>query len=295
MSLKQIYAFVLKTIIDTAGVDAAKKFDAMLRDHKSLNLKTPVTLADKVSFIELHDQSPLASKCTDKYEVRSFVKEKGLESILIPLAYDGCWTKENEIDFDDLPNSFALKATHGCKMNYIVQDKSKLNVEECRREVSRWLKTTYGTYSMEPHYINIPHRVYAEQFLEEVNKLNDYKFHCLNGIPRFVLVCSDRKTDGDKAMKVTLDLFDMQWNHLNEVIGSGSEVPGNGTVRKPDNFLEMVEIAKRLSQDFKFVRVDLYEHDGKVLFGELTFTPAHCVFPYLSEKFNLEMGRLLKI
>ena len=295
MNMKQVYAFTLSTITYILGADYAKKFDAKLRDHKTLNLKDPSTLADKVSYIELHDQSPLAPMCTDKYAVRSYVEKKGFAHILIPLAFDGVWTKVQDIDFDTLPNSFALKATHGCKMNYIVRDKGKLDIASCKKEAERWLHTTYGTYSMEPHYETIPHRIYAERFLDDADKLNDYKFHCLNGIPRFVLVCSDRKANGDKAMQVTLDLFDMQWNHLDEVVASGSEVPGNGTVKKPDSFLEMIEIAKALSQDFKFVRVDLYEQNGKTLFGELTFTPAHCVFPYLTDKFNSEMGKYLTL
>ena len=123
----------------------------------------------------------------------------------------------------------------------------------------------------------------------------DYKFHCLNGEPQFVLTCSNRKGNGDKAMQVTLDLFDMDWNHISEIVPSGLEHPGNGQLPKPRSFEEMIRIARVLSSDFKFVRVDLYELEGKVFFGELTFSPAHCVFPYFSDKFDLEMGKMLKI
>ena len=295
MIKKTLYALILKMIIHLFGVDAAKKLDAKIRDHKTLNLKRPVSLADKVSYLELHDQSPLAVQCTDKYAVREYVKGTGLEHLLIPLAYVGCWRKADDIAFEDLPESFILKATHGCKMNYAVPEKRKLDYKRCKREVDKWLRTTYGTYSMEPHYMNIPHRVYAEHFLGDIGKINDYKFHCLNGVPQFVLVCSNRKTNGDKAMQVTLDLFDMDWNWLDDIVKSGSEKPGDGNVNKPVCFNEMKEVAKTLSADFKFVRVDLYEYNGKVLFGELTFTPAHCVFPYLTDEFNMEMGKRLTI
>ena len=207
----------------------------------------------------------------------------------------GGYTHFEDIDLSKLPDSFAIKATHGCKMNYLVPDKSKFDSEKCKKEIQRWMSTTYGTYSMEPHYTVIPHRFYIEKYLEKADQLIDYKFHCLNGEPRFVLTCSDRKSNGDKAMQVTLDLFDMDWNPIPEIVSSGLERPGEGKLPKPENLDEMVRIARILSKDFKFVRVDLYELEGKVYFGELTFTPAHCVFPYLSDKFDLEMGKMLQI
>lgn len=294
MNLKALYGHVLGAISRIAGVDAAKVFDTLLRDRKLLNLKKPQTLAEKVSYIELHEQSPLAPACTDKYAVRQYIADKGLADILIPI-YGEAYTDFDEIDFDKLPDAFVIKATHGCKMNYLVPDKSKLNKEECRRAIKRWLNTTYGTYSMEPHYYTIAHRVYIEKYLGDAGKLIDYKFHCLNGVPRFVLVCSDRKSDGNKAMQVTRDLYDTDWQPIDEIVTMGAEKPGSGKLKKPACFDTMVSIARTLSADFKFVRVDLYELDGKIYFGELTFTPAHCVFPHFSDKFNREMGELLHI
>lgn len=159
----------------------------------------------------------------------------------------------------------------------------------------RWLKTTYGTYSMEPHYISIPHRIYVEKYLGEMKNMTDYKIHCLNGEPEFVLVMSNRHTDGDKAMKVTIDAYDMNWNPIKEVVGFGSEIPGNNKIQKPSMFEEMKVIARTLAHDFKFVRVDLYQIENKIYFGELTFSPAGCVFAYMSEKFLNEMGEKLAI
>ncbi|MBR2555547.1 MAG: hypothetical protein IKE94_11860 [Aeriscardovia sp.] len=292
MNIKLLYAKVLAAISRIAGVDAAKKFDAQLRFRKKLNLKNPTSLSDKVSFLELHDQSPLASTCTDKYEVRKYLESKGLGDHLVPLV-GGPWENVSDVDFDSLPNSFVIKATHGCKMNFLVPDKNKMDIECCRKEMARWIATTYGGYSMELHYLSIPHRIYAECFLENANDLIDYKFHCFNGKPEFVLVCSDRKSNGDAAMKVTLDLFDLEWNHIPELIPSGSEVAGDGSIPKPQMLGAMIDIAKKLAVDFKFVRVDLYELNGKVYFGELTFSPGCCVFPYFTNKFDLEMGKKL--
>lgn len=268
--------------------------DTKLRFHKTLNLKRPVTLADKVTYIELHAQSPLAPICTDKYAVREYVKQKGLNDILVPLI-GGPWESLGEIDFSTLPNAFVLKATHGCKMNTIVRDKNKIDIEKCRQELARWLKTTYGGYSLETHYLNIPHRIYAEQYLEDAKKLVDYKIHCLDGEPAFILVCSDRKASGDKAMQVTLNLFNKSWQPIDGLKSSGKEVVGDTTIKKPEKLEEMLSIAERLSADFKFVRVDLYEVNGKIYFGELTFSPGAGVFPYFKPEFDLEMGRRLKL
>lgn len=294
MNIKILYGHFLGAISGVAGVDAAKVFDALLRDHRLLNLKNPQSLSDKVSYIELHEQSPLAPSCTDKYAVRQYVADKGLADILVPV-YGEAYTDFDEIRFDELPDAFVIKATHGCKMNYLVPDKAQLDREKCRKEIQRWMNTTYGTYSMEPHYTLIPHRFYIEKYLSHADALVDYKFHCINGEPRFVLVCSDRKGGGDGAMQVTLDLFDMDWKPVREVVASGAEKPGSGMMKKPEGFEEMADIARKLSADFKFVRVDLYELHGKVYFGELTFTPAHCVFPYFTKQFNLEMGKLLRL
>lgn len=294
--IKQIYALVLSSITTVAGIDIAKKFDARLRFHRSLDLSSPKTLSDKVSYLELHGKNPLAVTCTDKYDVREYIirKMEGRDSLLIPVV-GGPWNSVDEIYFDELPKSFVLKATHGCKMNYFVPDKQQLDIRQCKKEMNRWLNTTYGTYSMEPHYTKIPHRIYAEAYLQEMSMITDYKVHCLNGVPQFILTVTNRVADSDKAMKATLDLFDLNWKPILGLRSSGSEVVGNGNIPKPANLDKMIEIAKILSADFKFVRVDLYNLHGKIWFGELTFSPACCVFPYFTDQFDYLMGKKLQI
>lgn len=288
-TIKRLYAILLSFIEYSFGIDLAKKFDTKLRFHKSLDLKNPKTLSEKVTYIELHKQSPLAPSCTDKYEVREFVKSRGLENILIPV-YGEAWSDVNQIDFNTLTYPCILKATHGCKMNYVLHDINNIDLQKCKQELSKWLKISYGTYSVEPHYKTIPHRIYAEKFIDGIDDLIDYKFHCINGNPEFVLTCSQRKANGDAAMAVTLDLFDMEWKHIPEIIGSGNEIAGDGLIQKPETFDRMKEIARVLSRGFEFVRVDLYEINGNILFGEMTFSPACCVFPYFSKEFDIEMG-----
>lgn len=292
--IKKCYALFLRFIRFFLGNNAAKVVDVRIRFHKKLNLRNPKTLADKVSWLSINEYGSRESVCTDKYEVRQYVKDKGLEKILIPLV-GGPWDQVENISFAKLPNCFMLKATHGCKMVYPVSDKSKLDQQHCLKVMKSWLDTTYGTYSMELHYADIPHRVYAEKLLENGEGLIDYKFHCINGEPEFILVCSDRSIDNKGKMAVTLDLFDMQWNPIFEVQSYGTGIPGKGKVRRPESFDEMVRIAKILSEDFKFVRVDLYEHEGSVLFGELTFTPACGVFSRFTDEFLAEIGSKLVI
>lgn len=294
LNIKRMYGSGLQLMSKIAGIDSAKKIDTYMRFHRRLNLKTPITLADKVSYIELHDQSPLAPMCTDKYAVRDYIAKKGYADTLVPLV-GGVWNSVDEIDFDALPESFVIKATHGCKMNYIVSDKNHLDAEDCKKTLQKWLNTTYGVYSMEPHYVSVPHRAYAEQYLGDMSGLIDYKIHCLNGVPKFIIAFSDRKVDEDKPMQVTLDLFDIEWNSIPETVRSNCEIPGKGNIPKPKYLTEMLKMSSDLSSDFKFVRVDLYELNDQIYFGEMTFSPACCVFPYFRDEFILKMGKYLTI
>ena len=292
--LKKLYGGWLTVLTALLGVNFAKRFDSYLRFRRKLNLKNPQTLADKVTYLFLNKRTPLMSTCTDKWAVREYVAGKGLKDILIPSA-GGPWTCVADIDFNALPEKFILKATHGCKMNYLVSDKSKLDVGACTRTLQTWLNTTYGTYSLEPHYKEIPPRLYAEELLDAPGGLADYKLHCLNGEPQFILVCSERNAQG-RRMQVTLDLFDVNWNAQNRYLQpSGLEIAGSGKIARPQNLEKMLEIARTLSADFPFVRVDLYEVGGKIYFGELTFSPACGVFPYFTDEFIEETGRRLQI
>lgn len=146
--IKVLYKYILKVLM-LFGIDIAKKIYTKLRFGRQLDLKNPKTLADKVKYLELHKTTELQSICTDKFAVRSYIESKGLEKILIPLA-GGVWDKVEDIDFNLLPTSFVLKATHGCRMNYVVSDKSKINVNDCKKELNKWLKNYlwdifYGT------------------------------------------------------------------------------------------------------------------------------------------------------
>lgn len=290
--LKLIYINLVRFLELFFGISFTKRFDSYVRFRRVLNLKEPSTLADKVSYIELNDSNSLRSDCSDKYDVRLYVKNKGLGNIL-PKVYTKALRSFEQMDLEVLPNSFVIKATHGCRMNFIVCDKGQIDSHQLKKIIDQWLNTTYGLSSLEPHYRCIPHRFYVEEYLG--SNLTDYKIHCLNGIPKFILVCSDRDNTEGKSMGVTLDLFNTKWEQIRGLQSFGSEVAGKGLIKKPKKLNEMLEIAKILSTDFEFVRVDLYEIDEQIYFSELTFSPACGIFPYFTESFIMEMGKELKI
>lgn len=290
--IQKTYALVLRCSEGCFGIDFTKKMDARLRFGKKLDFRNMKSLADKVSYISLHGLPEAAVRCTDKWEARGYVAEKGLDHILIPVHGLPVASAE-ELDFTLFPNQFVLKATHGCRMNYICLDKSQLDQKDCRNKVRQWLNTTYGTYSVEPHYRKIPHRVYCETCIAAPGDLIDYKIHCLNGEPSFILACGGREADEGKGSHVAMYLFDPQWNALNVLQNYRGHGPGSGSVKKPEKLAEMLDIARKLSEDFDFVRVDLYELNGKVWFGELTFTPANGVFPSYKTEFLEKEGKKL--
>lgn len=291
-TLQKSYGLVLRCVEACCGVDFAKKMDAWLRFGRKLDLKTPKNLAEKICYLSLHMLPRDAVRCTDKWEARGYVAEKGLEHILIPVHGEPVSAAE-DLDFTLFPNQFVLKATHGCRMNYICLDKEKLNQERCRKTVCKWLNTTYGTYSVELHYRNIPHRVYCETCIAKPEELVDYKIFCLNGKPSFILVCGDRIVEEGKGTSLSLYLYDTQWNPLDGVTWYHAEGPGEGAIPRPHKLTEMLDIACKLSEDFDFVRVDLYEVDGKVWFGELTFTPFNGTLPILKQEFLESEGEKL--
>lgn len=276
---KRVCRALLNGYARAVGHERVKVADARFRYHRRLDLEHPRTLADKISWLELNTDQTLAARCTDKWEVRGYVADKGLGDLLVP-AY-GPWERAEDIDVDALPDAFALKATHGCEMNYLVPDKSKLDVDDMLAHARRWLAEDYGRACVEPHYLLVPHRVYAEDFIGGMDKIVDYKLHCLNGEPRFILTRSERDTG------LKLNLYDLGWN---PIAGLQGPMTNDRQIPRPENLGRMIEVARELSVDFDFVRVDLYEDGGRVMFSELTFTPAEGVMDYYTDDFNKTWG-----
>ncbi len=262
-----------------------KVFISRCYKHRKIDLKHPQKLNEKILWLEYNTDSQLRSRLTDKYEVRQYVANKGYENTLIPIY--GIYDSFEEIKFEKIPEQFVLKATHGCDMNYICRSKAEMNIHKLHRLVKFWMKTNIAYISLEMHYLPIKPRLLCEKFMDSGREnITDYKFHCSDGIPRFVLVCS--YGSGRRYR----DVFDLEWNHLNVVEGA---LQNPDKPQKPDCFQEMCEIAARLAEGIQFVRVDLYTLQDKVYFGEMTFTPATGILFHFTEDFLLEQGKYCTI
>ncbi len=250
------------------------------------NLKNPQSFNEKTTLLKLEDynNNPKVSMLSDKYEVRQYVKEKGLEKILNKLYF--VYDSANDIDFNQLPNKFALKCTHGCAYNIICKNKKELNIEKTRKKLNMWLKEKYGYTTQELHYTKIKPRIIAEKYLcnEEDKMPLDYKIYCFNGKAKCILVCSEREK------KLKLSYYDLDWNRVNYEKASWGSTKD---IKKPNKLEDMIKYAEILSEGFPFVRVDLYNDNGKIIFGEMTFTPACCCAPYYSKEGNKVLGEML--
>lgn len=289
--MRKIIVFISKRILEITtkiSPQLSSKILFFIRTRNIPNLKEPKTFNEKTTFIKLfkYNKEPLVIKCADKYEVREYVKQKGLNEILNELY--GVYDNYDEIDFRKVPNKFALKCTHGCAYNIICNDKRKFNVEGVRKKVNKWMREKYGYATTELHYTYIKPKIIIEKYLCDSNgKMPlDYKFYCFNGKVGCILVCSER----DEKLK--LSYYDKNWNRLNYEKESWSSL---NDISKPKKLEKMIQYAERLSEDFPFVRVDFYNDNGKIIFGELTFTPACCCAPYYSKNGNEELGKMLEL
>ena len=240
---------------------------------KPINLKNPKTLDEKIQWLKLNTYlgNPLVNQCADKYRVREYVDGRGCGEILNELY--GVYDRVSDIPWDSLPNQFVIKWNFGCGENMIVLDKSKLDIESAKAKLERWYETRgvfYLTYS-EMQYKGIPPKLVCEKLIEtEDGELPvDYKLYCFNGKPHCVLVCLKR---GKLSRGAEYYFFDKEWNLL-RYNKRGMEVPEGFTIPKPAGIEKLFDYAERLSKPFPFVRSDFYLENGKVTFGELTFTP----------------------
>lgn len=257
---------------------------------KPLNLRNPRSFTEKLNWLKVNLKNDKYSQLVDKYEVKKFVKDRleGDEHVINNL---GVWNSFEEIEFDKLPNQFVLKTTNGGGNTSVVicKDKTKLNIEECRKK----LVLTPGKrflWSREYPYYNVVPRIIAEEFIEtEDDELSDYKIFCFNGEPKFLFVGTERQK---KGTEVKFDFFDAKFNHL--PIRNGHENSSH-KISKPKNFEEMLKIAKKLSAGYPHVRVDLYNVKGNIYFGEMTFFHFAGFVPFEPEEWDYKFGEMLDL
>lgn len=265
------------------------KLQYKLSTGRNLNIKEPKRFTEKIQWYKLYYRDPLMVVCSDKYKVRNYVKSKGLENILIPLF--GAYDNSSEIIFEELPNKFVLKTTNGSHTNIICKNKRKLDIEQTKNSLDDWLGAWDGKVGREWAYHDIEPKIICEKYLEsDINDdLVDYKFFCFNGKPSHLYVISERfSIEGAK-----LGIYDLEFNKLpyKRVDILEQTKPD----KKPKNFDEMVEIAKVLSEDFPHVRVDLYNINGEIYFGELTFYNGSGYKGYDPDGFDFLIGEKFEL
>ncbi|MGN1099472.1 MAG: ATP-grasp fold amidoligase family protein [Christensenellales bacterium] len=254
---------------------------------KKISLNPPKTFNEKIIWYKLYHcpKNDLIVKCADKYAVREYIKEKGLDSILVPLI--NSWDNAKEIEWDALPDKFILKCNHGCAYNILCSDKSKLDKKETVKKLNKWLKEDFGAFNIETHYSRItPRKIICEEYLGEC--ITDYKFFCFNGEPKFIYVSNDLVHD--RQAKIGFFTLDGQPMPLKR-----NEYVPITDITLPDFFRDMLNDAKVLCKDFIFVRVDFFIANGRYYFAELTFTPSGGMMPFNPEKYDLEWGNMLEL
>lgn len=242
-----------------------KLYEVMLGE--SLDLENPKSFNEKLQWLKLYDRNPLYTDLVDKYLAKEYVSNKIGEQYVVPIL--GVWDDFDQINFDELPEQFVLKCTHDSAGLYICKNKAEVDINLIKKKINTCLKNKFFYIGREWPYKDVIPRIIAEKYLEdtEYKELRDYKFFCFNGEPKVFYI-----TQGRASGKETFaDFFDMEFNHIDLEIDHKMSVD---LPHKPQNFELMKELARKLSEGIPQVRIDFYEVDGKVYFGEMTFF--HC-------------------
>lgn len=257
---------------------------------KKLNLKNPRTFNEKLQCLKLYDRRPEYTMMADKYLVREYIAKTIGKEYLIPLL--GVWDDPDEMDFGALPDQFVLKCNHNSGLGMcICKDKSQLNIEQVKKELRKGLKQDYYLAGREWPYKDIPRKIIAEKYMENDSgdELTDYKVFCFNGEPKIVLVCAERFTDAG----LRENFYDLNWNLIN--IQRPKHPNTKYSICKPESLGVMLDLARTLSQNIPFVRVDFYDINGKTYFGEMTFFPASGFEEFTPEEWDYKLGEWIKL
>lgn len=250
---------------------------------KELQLDHPRTYTEKLQWLKLYDHNPQYTLMVDKYNAKKYVGDKIGTQYVIPLL--GVWESVEDIDFDRLPEQFVLKTTHDSGGIVVCKNKNNLDITATKKKLNHFLTRNYYAYNREWPYKDVPHRIIAEKYMEDSihRELRDYKFFTFGGTPKILYIAQGR--GGSK--ETFADFFDMDFNHLPFTIDHAmAPVPPE----KPLNFELMKELAAKLSKGTPQLRVDFYEVDGNVYFGEMTFFHCSGLAPFHPEDWDRMLG-----
>ena len=274
----------IKELLDMCYKSRVKIFSNL----RNVNESKLTTIQEKLNYLIVHESPDFKTKIVDKILLHNYSIEKLGKDICVPIIK--IYNESKEIKLDELPNKFVLKCNHGSAMNILCNNKSNFNLEEAKVILDKWKSINWGLISSEFQYINIKKKIFSEIYLKD--NIEDYKIYCFHGIPKFIRVQKQiNKING----KVN-NYYDINWN-LTDI-----ETGLQGYYRRPDIIFEkpknlelMLEYSKKLSEDFVFVRVDLYNIDGKIYLGEMTFCPSNNIFGLKNYQQSIELGKLIDV
>lgn len=255
---------------------------------KKLDLEKPQTYNEKLQWLKLNDRKNSYTKMVDKYEAKKYVASVIGEQYIIPTL--GVWEKFKDINFEILPKQFVLKPTHTSGDVFICKDKNNIDYKKLKKKVNKWLKRKYYFLHREWPYKNVKPRIIAETYIENKEEigLKDYKFMCFNGKVKCSFVCTNRNS----KQGLSVDFFDLNW----EKMPFTRHYPNSGEhINKPINYNQMLQLAEKLARNIPFVRVDFYEVNRKIYFGELTFYPGAGFEEFSPEKYDRILGEWLDL
>lgn len=266
------------------------KLQYRIKTGRKLNLKSPKRFTEKLQWYKLYYRNPLMCQCVDKYDVREYVKSKGLKLILNECY--GIYENVDEIDFQSLPKQFVIKDTlgGGGTSVIIVKNKDIFNLNSAKSKMQKWVEIPecYIDDGREwPYYSGRKHRIIIEKYIEadeHLGGLIEYKFFCFNGKVHYLYVLVDREL----GRGVSLGIFDEKFNKL--PYSRVDERPLLRTIEKPDNYQNMIDIAETLSADFPHARIDLFNQDNHICFGEITFFDGSGYMEFTPDAFDYEIG-----
>ena len=258
------------------------------RVGKKLNLLNPQSFNEKLQWLKLNYNNPKYISLVDKYEAKKIVAGIIGEQYIIPTI--GVYSSFSEIDFEELPEQFVIKCTHDSGGYVICKDKKMLDINEARKKIEKTLRTNYYWSGREWPYKHVVPRIIIEKYMEDENTedLTDYKLMCFQGKVKCIFTCTERFAGS--GLKVTF--FDENWVKLPfERHYKSSEKE----IERPHNLTKMIELAEKLSNGIPFVRVDFYEINGKIYFGEMTFYPGYGFEEFSPDSWDYILGEWLDI
>ena len=292
MTVKAIVGGSFRSILTLISPMLNTRITYRCKFKRKLDLDNPKTLNDKILWLKFNTywKNPVVKQCADKYKVRDYIKEKGCSEILVDLL--GVYYNTEDINWGELPKQFVIKLNIGCGYNIIVTNKNDIDITKINKILKKWLKSHnyYLGYS-EMQYKDVEPCILIEKYIcDKSGKAPaDYKFYCMNGKSDMVMVCVDREDNhGAKYF-----YFDKEW----ELLPYGEDVrkEPNRVITKPINLELAFEYAEKLSEDFPFVRCDLYIVEGEIYFGELTFTPSGGMDTTISLETDIILGDQLQL